>query len=148
MKVISRFEVSYSRVIELDVHGVHKVSLQFQKFITKANEKTGKWKLLQNETYMFKFFFMLPHSIHLCMGIISCTKHIKTLLDFLHDRRFPRMFLVVHSSLYRTNPVPVCINFSCHARIDGTLLYLVLKFRRVCRSDLVSINHNTHCAFS
>ena len=38
------------------VQGVHKVSLQFQKFITKANEKADKWKLLQNETYIFKFF--------------------------------------------------------------------------------------------
>jgi hypothetical protein len=45
-------------VVELrDIHGVHKVSLQFQQFITKANEKADKWKLLQKETYIFKFFF-------------------------------------------------------------------------------------------
>ena len=37
------------------MQGVHKVSLRFQKFITEANEETDKWKLLQNETYMFKF---------------------------------------------------------------------------------------------
>ena len=30
-------------------------TLQFQKFVTTANEKTDKWKLLQNETYIFKF---------------------------------------------------------------------------------------------
>ena len=39
------------------VRRVRKVSLQFQKFITKANGKTDKWKLLQNETHVFKFFF-------------------------------------------------------------------------------------------
>jgi hypothetical protein len=38
------------------IQDVHKVSLQFQKFITKANGDTDKWKLLQNETYIFKFF--------------------------------------------------------------------------------------------
>ena len=74
------------------------------------------------------------------MGTISCTKHIKTVLDFLHDRCFPRMFLVLPLS----NTIPVSINFLCHARIDerdgGSLPYLVLKFRRVCRSNLVSIN--------
>jgi hypothetical protein len=32
------------------VQSVHKVSLQIQKFFCKANEKTYKWKLLQNET--------------------------------------------------------------------------------------------------
>ena len=30
----------------LQVQGVQKVSLQFQKFITKANGKIDKWKLL------------------------------------------------------------------------------------------------------
>ena len=45
----------------MEVQGIHKVSLQFQKFITKANEKTDKWKLLQNETYILKLF--LPHLI-------------------------------------------------------------------------------------
>jgi hypothetical protein len=44
---------SLSRV---NLQGVHKVSLQFQKFITKENEKKHKWKLLQNETYIIKFF--------------------------------------------------------------------------------------------
>ena len=29
--------------------------------------KTGKWKLLQNEAYLFKFFFFLFHLIHLYM---------------------------------------------------------------------------------
>ena len=82
--------------------GVHKVSLQFHKFITKANEKTVKWKLLQNETYVFKFFFFLSHLIYLYMGTISCTKHVRTVLDFLHGRCSPRLFLVVHSFLYRT----------------------------------------------
>ena len=38
-----------------NVQSVRKVSLQFQKLITKANEETDKWKLLQNETYTFKF---------------------------------------------------------------------------------------------
>ena len=32
------------------IQGVHEVSLQFQKFITMANEEAGKWKLLQSET--------------------------------------------------------------------------------------------------
>ena len=40
---------------------VYKVSLQFQKFITEANEEADKWKLLQNETYIFMFF--LPHLV-------------------------------------------------------------------------------------
>ena len=40
------------------VRGVHKVCLQLQKFITRANEKTDEWKLLQNETYIFKFFLL------------------------------------------------------------------------------------------
>ena len=47
----------------LDTQGVHKVSLQFRKFITKANEKTDKRRLLQNETYMFKF--LLPYLTNL-----------------------------------------------------------------------------------
>ena len=102
------------RAANLVVQGVHKDSLQFQEFITKANEKTDKWKLLQNETHIFKF--SLPHLVHPYMGIISCTKHVKTVLDFLHDRCFPQMFLVVHSSLSDT--VPVSINFMCHALLE------------------------------
>jgi len=51
-----------------------------------------------------------------------------------------------------TNTVPVFINFLCHAQIEGhdggSLSYLVLPFRCVCMSDFVSINHDTHCAFS
>jgi hypothetical protein len=43
----------------LNIQGVHKVSLKFQKFITNAIEKTNKWKLLQNETYIFKFFCLI-----------------------------------------------------------------------------------------
>ena len=42
-------------------------SLQFQKFITEANGKTDKWKLLQNKTYIFKFFF-LPYVMYVCYG--------------------------------------------------------------------------------
>ena len=42
----------------IHIQGVHKVSLQFQKFITKANEKKDKWKLLQTETNIFKFSFV------------------------------------------------------------------------------------------
>ena len=41
------------------MQSVQKVSLRFQKFITEANEKTDEWKLLQNETYIFKFFFSM-----------------------------------------------------------------------------------------
>ena len=52
--------------------GVHKVSEQFQKFVTVTNDETDKRKLLQNETYIFKFFlfffFFLPHFIHFYMG--------------------------------------------------------------------------------
>ena len=45
---------------KLITQGVHNVSLQFQKFITKAtDERTDKWKLLQNETCIFKFFPVL-----------------------------------------------------------------------------------------
>jgi hypothetical protein len=40
-----------------NLQDVHKVSLQFQKCIRKSNKKTGKWKLLQNEVYIFKLFF-------------------------------------------------------------------------------------------
>ena len=36
----------------MEVQGVHKVSMQIRKFITKANERTDEWKLLQNETYV------------------------------------------------------------------------------------------------
>ena len=43
----------------INVQGVYKVSLQFRKFITKANERTDKWKLLQNETCIFKFLLPL-----------------------------------------------------------------------------------------
>jgi hypothetical protein len=41
------------------IQDVNKVSLKFQKFITKANEKTDKWKLLQNVTYIFKFLCLI-----------------------------------------------------------------------------------------
>ena len=90
------YSLSFTRLRDernTQVQGVHKVSLQFEKFITKANEKTDKWKLLQNETCVFKF--SSPHLIHLYVDTISCTKHIKTVLDFLHDRCFSQMFLVV-----------------------------------------------------
>ena len=45
----------YSSLFSRKIQRVRKVSLQFQKFITQASEKTDKWKLLQNETYIFKF---------------------------------------------------------------------------------------------
>ena len=52
--------------------------------------------------YLSLFFFFLPRSIQFFyMGTISCTKHVMTVLDFLHDRYFPQMFLDVHSFLYR-----------------------------------------------
>ena len=38
-----------ARMVQKDIQGVHKVSLQFQEFITKANEQANLWKLLQNE---------------------------------------------------------------------------------------------------
>ena len=81
---------------ERQAQSVHKVPLQFQKFITKANETTDKWKLLQNEMYVFKF--LLPHLIRLCMGAVRCTKHVKTvllnyiLLDYILENREKRVF--------------------------------------------------------
>ena len=48
-----------SLLFKMETQGVRKVPLQFQQFITKANEKTDKWKLLQNETYIFKFSLCL-----------------------------------------------------------------------------------------
>ena len=91
----------YTQTSTTDILDVLKVSLQFQKFVTKANEKTDEWKLLQNDTNIFKF--ILPYLIYRYMGIISCTKRIKTVLDFLHDRYFPpRCSSSSHSSLYRT----------------------------------------------
>jgi hypothetical protein len=39
---------------------IYRVSLQFEKCITKPNEKADKWKLLEHETYIFKFFFLTP----------------------------------------------------------------------------------------
>ena len=44
-----------SNYIKAVIHDVHKVSLQFQKFIKKANEKTDEWKLLESETCIFVF---------------------------------------------------------------------------------------------
>ena len=86
--------------------------------------------------------FFLSYLIHLYTCPISCTKHIKTVLDYVLGR--PLLAL--------SNTVPVFINFLCRARIDGdegrSLPYLVLKFRWACRSDLVSTNRDTHCAFS
>ena len=145
----SQSEMPGRNYLNVIIQGVHKVSLQVRKFITKANEETDTWRLLQNKTYIFKFF--LRYAMHLYIDTISCTMHIKTILDFLDDRCLPQMFLIVHSSnFYRTLYLPT-INFLCHARIDkrdgGSLPYFVLKFRRVCRSELVSINHDTHCAF-
>ena len=58
--VMSRTSVGCKSIFDIiPCVGVHKVSLQFQKFITKANEKTDKWKLLENERYVFKFFYFL-----------------------------------------------------------------------------------------
>ena len=51
-QIYKKFKIQFQGVEGL---GVHKVSLQFQKFITKANEETDEWKLLQNGTYTFKF---------------------------------------------------------------------------------------------
>ena len=63
---------------------VRIVSLQFQEFATKANEEANKWKLLQNERYIFQF--LSTYLIHLFdTGIVSCTKDIKTVLAYLHQ---------------------------------------------------------------
>ena len=43
-------------LVALRGHSVHKVSLQFQTFITKARDKTDKLKLIQNNAYVLKFF--------------------------------------------------------------------------------------------
>jgi hypothetical protein len=64
---VSTEEVIYS--VFINIQSVHKVSLQFQKFITKANEKTDKWKLLQNETYLS--FICLTISCHVRCSIPS-----------------------------------------------------------------------------
>ena len=133
-------------ILYVYVQGVHKVSLQFQKFFTKANEKTDKWKLLQNQTYIYIYiyiyFFFLPHLIHLYMDIISCTKHIKTVLNFLHDRSFPQMFLKSTSSFIEHCP---CFH---EFLVPCTMMDMTEDLFWVCWLDLVSINHDTHCAFS
>ena len=49
------FFISCTRIFG-DTRGVYKVPLQSKKFVTEANEKAEMWKLLQNETYTFKFF--------------------------------------------------------------------------------------------
>ena len=68
----SALGTTHSERLSRQTQGIHKIPLQFQKFIIKANGKTDKWKLLQNETYIFKLF--LPHLIHLYMDTISCQK--------------------------------------------------------------------------
>jgi hypothetical protein len=50
-------ECELERLTDFEIQDVHKFSLQFQKFITKTSEKTDTWKLLQNETYIFKVHF-------------------------------------------------------------------------------------------
>ena len=59
--------------------------------------------------------FFLPRLTHLHMGTISCTKHIKTVLDFLHDLGRPCFPL--------SNTVS--INFLRHAKIDELLLNVI-----------------------
>ena len=50
------WRMKYNEIIQ----GVHKVSLQFQKFITKANERTDKWKLLDVYIQVFSALFNVP----------------------------------------------------------------------------------------
>ena len=45
--------ISPLRTSHLGIQCVHKVSLQFQKFLTKANERIDKWKFLQNFNIAF-----------------------------------------------------------------------------------------------
>lgn len=44
-------------IIQWPSFRVHKVTLRSREFITKADEETDKWKLLQNETCVLEFFF-------------------------------------------------------------------------------------------
>ena len=98
----------------------------FKNLLQRQMKRQMRWILLQSETYIFKFY--LPY---LYMGTISCTKHMKTIFGFfwsMFSSDVPGCPLLPLS-----NTVPVSINFSCHPRIDGrddgSLPYLVLKFR-------------------
>ena len=71
IKIPRDVPIRVNQLQNIEIQGVRKVSLQFQKFITKANGKADKWKLLQNETYIFKF--SLPHLINLYVGTIRST---------------------------------------------------------------------------
>ena len=77
----------------------------------------------------FFFFFFLPRLVHFYMSTISYTKHIKTALDFLHDRCFFCSDVLGGPLLPLSNTVPAFKNFLRHARIDGrdggSLPYLV-----------------------
>ena len=53
------------------------MSLQFQKFITKANDKADKWKLLQNTRCILKFS-LASFNTPVC-GTVSYMKQIKTI---------------------------------------------------------------------
>ena len=70
------------------VNRIHRVSIKsrcnFKNLLRrqmKRQTSENYWK--RRGIYLS---FLLSYLIYLYMGIISCTKHIKTVLDFLHDR--------------------------------------------------------------
>ena len=93
--------------------GVHKVSLQFQKFITEANKETDKWKLLQNETYVFKFFLCFTWYTSIWEPLVARSTSGRYSISYTID-----VFLRCSWSFTSLFTNTVSINFSCHARID------------------------------
>ena len=98
---LSRSPVLYRNRNNLSYYRVFIKSLYNFKNLLQRQMK----RQISGNCYKMKRIYLSlfsPHLIHLYMGTISCTKHIRTILDFLHDRCFPQMFLVVHFSFYRT----------------------------------------------
>ena len=66
--------------------------------------------------------------------------------------RYPYRYSISWPAPFLCSTLPVSINFLCHARMvgraSGFLPYLRLKFRYAWMSDFVSINQETHWAFS
>ena len=143
----ARFARLYLRRIGGEVRVSIKSLYNFKNLLQRQMKRqiSGNYYKIRR---IYLSLFFLPHLIHLYMGTINCTNHIKTVLDFVHDRCVP----LGRPLFPLSNTVPVSINFLCHARIEGRdggfLPYLILKFCWACRSDLVSINHYAHCAFS
>ena len=71
------FDSSIKQGVSITIQGV-KSLCNFKNLLQRQMKRQ-----ISGNYYNMRF---LSHLIHLCMGTINCTMHVKTVLDFLHDQ--------------------------------------------------------------